>query len=62
MIIENPLGVGVGQYEFASIPYMGELVPYFNEALIFLSPHDEVLHFLAEDGFILSFIFLFIGG
>lgn len=57
MIIENPLGAGVGQYEFASIPYVGNLIPATRETVLFLSPHDEFLHFLAEDGVILSLLF-----
>jgi hypothetical protein len=59
MIMENPLGAGVGQYEFASIPYVGNLIPATRETILFLSPHDEFLHFLAEDGVILSLLFFF---
>ena len=58
MIMENPLGVGVGQYEFSSVPYLGNLFPSMNELYIFLSPHNEFLHFLAEDGVIMSFLSL----
>jgi len=57
MIEENPFGVGVGQFEFASIPYVANLFPEFNERILFLSPHDEFLHFLAEDGIPLSLLF-----
>ena len=54
MILENPWGVGVGQFEFASLPYVSNLFPEHNERSIFLSPHNEFLHFLAEDGLCLS--------
>jgi len=57
MILENPLGVGVGQFEFASLPYMSNLFPEHNENMIFLSPHNEFLHLLAEDGVIVAFFF-----
>ena len=60
MIFENPLGVGVGQYEFASIPYL-KSVSEFNESTIFSTPHNDFLHILAEDGIILSlFLFYFL--
>ena len=58
MIIENPLGVGVGRYEFASLPYLANIYPQHNETMIFLSPHNEFLHYLVEDGVILSLLFL----
>ena len=61
MILKNPWGVGIGQFEFASLPYVNNLFPGHNEQLIFLSPHNEFLHFLAEDGLPLSCaVFVFI--
>lgn len=61
IVLDIPLGVGVGQYEFASLPYLGEIFPRFNETKIFLSPHSEFLHYLSEDGVILSFLFFLLG-
>lgn len=61
MIYNNPLGVGVGQFEFASLPYLGSLFPTLNEWLLFSTPHDEYLHLLSEDGVILSFLFFIFG-
>lgn len=60
MILENSLGVGVGQFEYASLPYLGSLFPTLNEWLLFSTPHDEFLRYLAEDGIIFSVsVFLF---
>lgn len=61
MIMENPLGVGVGQYEFAAIPYVGNLVSETKETVLYLTPHDEFLHLLAEDGIHLSLLFFALG-
>ncbi|MDZ4323365.1 MAG: O-antigen ligase family protein, partial [Alphaproteobacteria bacterium] len=61
MVVETPLGVGVGQYEFASLPYLGEMFPGFNERTIFQSPHNEFLRYLSEDGVIVSLLFFFLG-
>jgi hypothetical protein len=62
MFFENPFGVGLGQYEFASLPYLGNLFPELNEHLLFRSPHNEFLYYLVEDGIVFSallFIILF---
>jgi hypothetical protein len=65
MFFKNPLGVGLGQYEFASLPYLGNLFPQLNEYMLFRSPHDEFLYYLVEDGIIFSallfaiFVFFF---
>lgn len=56
LIFENPLGVGLGQYEFSSIPYF-KSVDEFDEFTIFNTPHNDFLHILAEDGFILTGLF-----
>ena len=50
MIRENPLGVGVGRFEFGFVPYQmgGERWPL--EGLVDRSPHNEYLRILAEDG------------
>lgn len=56
MILENPFGVGAGNYEFSSIPYL-QGVPECNEFSLFNTPHSEFLHFLAEDGIILCVLF-----
>lgn len=60
MIFANPLGVGIGNYEFSSIPYL-KSVPEFDEFTIFNTPHSDFLHFLAEDGIILSTLFFSLG-
>ncbi len=57
MLFENPLGVGLGQYEFKSIPYLKELVPILNENMLFKSPHVEILRFMIEDGLLVTGIF-----
>lgn len=57
MIFDNPLGVGLGQYQFSAIPYL-KSVKEFDETTIFNTPHNDFLHILAEDGVILSFLFL----
>ncbi|MBX9621407.1 MAG: O-antigen ligase family protein [Alphaproteobacteria bacterium] len=61
MVVDIPLGVGVGQYEFASLPYLGEIFPRFNETRIFHSPHNEFLRYLSEDGVIICLLFLLLG-
>ncbi len=61
MIMDNPLGVGLGQFEFASLPYLANLFPEHNETIIFLSPHNEFLHYLSEEGVILSILFFLLG-
>ncbi|MBY0502191.1 MAG: O-antigen ligase family protein [Alphaproteobacteria bacterium] len=61
MIYNNPFGVGVGQFEFASLPYLGSLFPTLNEWLLFSTPHNEYLHYLSEDGVALSFLFFIFG-
>ena len=50
MIGERPLGVGAANFEDAFLPYQarGRLEP--QEALVFRSPHNEYLRYLAEDG------------
>lgn len=61
MAVDTPLGVGIGQYEFASLPYLGEIFPRFNETKIFHSPHNEFLRYLSEDGVIVSLLFFLLG-
>lgn len=56
LILDNPLGVGLGQYEFAAIPYF-KSVKEFDEFTIFNTPHNDFLHILAEDGLILTSLF-----
>lgn len=56
MFFQNPLGVGLGQYEFASLPYLGNLFPELNEQLLYHSPHNEFLFYLVEDGVIFTFL------
>jgi O-antigen ligase len=50
LVRDWPLGVGVGNFEDAFLPYQasGRLEP--QEALVFRNPHDEYLRYLAEDG------------
>lgn len=60
MLLNNPLGIGLGQYEFQSIPYLSELVPILNEKMIYQSPHVEFLRFMIEDGLLASGIIILI--
>lgn len=67
LIYDFPLGVGLGHYGDAAIPYMKNLPKQaFIEGYSVFSPHNEILRFIAEDGlpaflifilFLLSFIF-----
>ena len=61
MIYKNPLGVGLGQFEFGALPYFGSLFPSLNERLLFSNPHDEFLYYLAEEGVILCFLLFLLG-
>ncbi len=56
MILNNPLGAGIGQYEFVSVPYLGAL-PSLNEFYVFRTPHNDFLYSLSEDGILFSFLF-----
>jgi len=54
MIKDFPLGIGLGRYEFFSIPYLTNLsIRLLNENMTFKSPHSEILRFLAEDGLLI---------
>jgi O-antigen ligase len=50
LVRDRPLGVGAGNFEQAFIPYAlgGRTRP--DESLVFRSPHNEYLRFLAEEG------------
>ena len=50
LVRDHPLGVGAGDFEHAFVPYQarGRLEP--QETVVFRSPHNEYLRFLAEDG------------
>ena len=50
LVRDHPLGVGAGNFEHAFVPYQaaGRLEP--QEEVVFRSPHDEYLRYLAEDG------------
>jgi hypothetical protein len=50
LIGDHPLGVGAGGFEHAFVPYQaaGGLEPH--EDIVYRSPHDEYLRYLAEDG------------
>ncbi len=62
LFLDFPLGVGLGRYAFASIPYMKDLPNNaFNEGYFIFSPYNEPLRFLVEDGFIVcTLLFLFL--
>lgn len=58
MIMDRPLGIGPGGYEFGYIPYaIGTEMPP-REDLVYRSPHNELLRFAVEDG--LPFLILMI--
>ena len=50
LVRDHPLGVGAGDFEHAFLPYQaaGRLEP--QESLVYRSPHQEYLRYLAEDG------------
>ena len=48
LIRDRPLGVGAGNFEYAFLPRQARLPP--QEEIVFKSPHDEYLRYLAEDG------------
>jgi hypothetical protein len=54
LVRDHPLGVGAGNFEQAFIPYAlgGRTRP--DESLVFRSPHNEYLRFLAEEGWVAS--------
>lgn len=61
MIYSNPLGVGIGQFEFGALPYLGSLFPSLNEGMLFSNPHDEFLSYLAEEGIIFCLLLFSLG-
>lgn len=56
MIADKPFGVGVDRFEFEFVPYhrFGSTISY---ASLELSPHNEFLRYLAEDGIPLALAF-----
>lgn len=62
MIKQNPLGFGLGTYEFNAIPYLDHVRSYLNEQIIFRSPHVEMLRFMAEDGILASILMVLMFG
>lgn len=50
MIAERPMGVGAGNFGLEFPPYLAEGTLAPTESLVFLSPHNEVLRVLAEEG------------
>lgn len=48
LVRDHPLGVGAGRFEHAFLPYQVRAAP--QETIVYRSPHDEYLRFLAEDG------------
>lgn len=58
MLLDHPLGIGLGQYEYEAIPYLQELVPILNERILYKSPHVEILRFMVEDGLLATALFL----
>lgn len=61
MIRDHPLGVGPGNYLFSFIPYLHNTMPFFNEARIVQTPHNEYLRIIAEDGIPFTLILLGMG-
>ncbi|MBU1667437.1 O-antigen ligase family protein [bacterium] len=64
MIIDNPWGVGAGNYEYihplyakVGTPYA---TPYVNEKQVFTNPHNIILKFTSELGWIGGLLFIFI--
>lgn len=56
LIAERPLGVGADNFEFRIVPYQKGGVS-LSEHYLAVSPHNEWLRYLAEDGIPLSLLF-----
>lgn len=62
LIIEKPLGIGQGNFEYSFIPYKRDSNQMISEELIERSPHNEFFRYLSEDGVIFSVVlFLLVG-
>jgi O-antigen ligase len=57
MIADKPMGIGLDRFEFEFVPYhrFGTTLSY---ASLTLSPHNEFLRYLAEEGVVLSVSYL----
>lgn len=64
MIIDNPLGVGIGNFEYIHPKYAKVSTPYatnyVNEFEVFSNPHNIILNFTSELGWIGGGIFIVI--
>ncbi|KIM03611.1 MAG: hypothetical protein KU29_11425 [Sulfurovum sp. FS06-10] len=64
MIVDNPWGVGAGNYEYIHPLYAKVGTPfatnYVNETEIFTNPHNIILKFTSELGWIGGLLFIFI--
>jgi hypothetical protein len=61
LVRARPLGVGAGNFEHAFMPHalVGRSRP--DETLVFRSPHNDYLRFLAEEGVLASALLLLLG-
>jgi hypothetical protein len=61
LVRDHPLGVGAGNFEHAFMPYAltGRSRP--GEGLVFRSPHNDYLRFVAEEGIPASLFLLLLG-
>lgn len=50
MLLDNPMGVGGGQFEFNFIPYQMQNAEYPREVEIYQTPHNEFLKWGIEQG------------
>lgn len=60
LIIDNPLGVGIGNFGFAVLPYSYKTQMGLAENLIADSPHNTFLRLASEEGLLVG-VFVFVG-
>lgn len=66
LIRENPMGIGIGQFEFGAAPWLQQF-GLLRSAEVFKSPHSEPLRLVAENGWIFgillaALVFFFVRG
>jgi hypothetical protein len=57
-IKDNPMGLGIGQFEFGSIPYLKQVGANISPTSILRSPHSEPLRLASEEGLLVAFVAL----